>query len=136
MSRSRICRAQHGHSFVQIAAGCTACADRADSFITDLDDYTATSQDQMRKLRDQGSEPRDGLARSMRALVRLERCGRVSLVVGAVERVAAGAVAAQDGSAHAVSIDDHRSLGIALLTAARHDLTRPCSLSSMTGGEW
>ena len=61
--------------------------------------------------------------RSNSALVSaLERGCRVRLVEGAVERVAAGAIAAQHRLTHAIGIDQHGGFDVALLRAARDRL--------------
>ena len=54
-----------------------------------------------------------------RCRVGLERRGRVGLGKGAVERVGAGAIAAQHRLLDAVGIDQHASLGVTLAVAFR-----------------
>lgn len=108
-----------GTTVIELGARRAARTDGADDLIAELDDNAAAEKHDVRKL----GEWRDRIfafsALGQRKRVVFERHGSVSFVMSAIERVNAGAGAAQARNDRTVVVEYDRGFGVALSGASR-----------------
>jgi hypothetical protein len=120
-------------AIVEFGARRAARADGADDLVAKLDHHAATEKHDMRQLGKRSNRILSLGALSQSECIVFERNSGVCLIVGAIERVNAGAVAAQRHNDGAISVEHNCSFTVALSVAQAATVSFAASTASAAG---